>query len=68
MSWLLTQKGSLINFLQGWLEDRVGALENKVKTSTFTAKITNGATEGEAEKTAKDKCTELCVLLNFSQE
>ena len=38
---------------RSWLEERVGALESTVKTSTFTTQITNGATEGEAEKTAK---------------
>ena len=38
---------------RSWLEERVGALESTVKTSNFTAKITNGATDGEAEKTAK---------------
>ena len=35
---------------RSWLEDRVGALESTVKTSTFTTHITN---EEEAEKTAK---------------
>ena len=38
---------------RSWLEDRVGALESRVKTSTFATQITNGANEGEADKTAK---------------
>ena len=37
---------------RSWLEDRVGALESRMKTSTFATQITNGATEGEAEKKA----------------
>ena len=38
---------------RSWLEDRVGALESRVNTSTFTTQITKGANEEEAEKTAK---------------
>ena len=38
---------------RSWLEDRVEALESRVKTSTLTTQITDGATEVDAEETAK---------------